>query len=392
VDLPAIHRIARALADSRRPALVVGHRALFPDCSNEIEELVLRCGLPVATSVVAKGIVDEAQPLCLGVLNLFGHRAADRYLRDADCVIAVGESFMENTCNYYERELVPPGGVIHIDSDISQMGRVYPMETGAAGNIRASLRALADRLHSMEYAAPVDPAQIARLKLDTEHFAEAECSCSDTPIKPQRFFTELESCFPPEALLQVDIGQNFFWSLRYFKAPRGRYFGTWGFKPMGVGAAGAVGLSLARPDATVICVCGDGSMQMNGMELGTAVNYNLPIVWVVFNDGRLNMVHMAQGISYQERYVASTMKNPDFVAWARAFGARGYRVVAPGHIGEAIGRACEQPGPAVVELHIDPEELPPLKPRSLLMAREMGLNVADSPVASRAFRKVLDER
>ena len=146
------------------------------------------------------------------------------------------------------------------------------------------------------------------------------------------------------------------------------------------------------PGKRICCVCGDGALQMNGMEVAVAAERNLPVTWVVFNDQRLNMVHMAQGMSYGERYVATTMRNPLFSQWARSFGLREYRIDKPGEIVRVLNEAFSGEGPALVDLAIDGDEILPIKPRAILLAQKTGLKVADSRVAARAFRKVLDER
>jgi len=392
VDTEQVEKAAEMIAASARPALIVGHRAVFPDASPEIDSLVSELGIPVATTVTGKGVLDESHPLCLGVLHLFGHRLPSKYLEKADCVVAVGENFMENACNYYDPGIVPSGGIVQIDDNPHQVGKIYPLALGVGGDIKATLKHLCSVLKSRGYNCPVGPGDIASLKEQTEHFAEPTLISDAVPLKPQRFFRELSEALPDGAALQVDIGKNFFWSLRYFKARKGAFFGTWAFQSMGVGAAAAVGLSLARPGKPVVCVCGDGSMQMNGMEIATAVHYKLPVTWVVFDDRRLNMIYLAQGLCYEERYIASEMTNPDFVQWAQSYGATAIRVDSPAEIRPALDQVLECRGPALIALNIDSDEILPLKPRVVLMTKKMGLDITDSSVSSRAFRKILDER
>jgi acetolactate synthase-1/2/3 large subunit len=392
VDDGALEQAARMLAAASRPAIIAGRRAAFPSAARELKTLVEEFRIPLAATVVAKGLLDEAHPLNLGTLHMFGHRAPDRYLKESDCVLAVGESFEEYSCNYYDSELFPPGRLVHLDCAPGQIGRFYPVALGIEGSIRASLARLAEKLRHLDRQGQVTDQMILDLKGSTRHFGEAEMSSDAEPIKPQRLMAELREHLPPEALVQTDMGQNFFWTLRYFAAPEGRYFGSWGFMPMGSGVAGCIGLALGRPGKRVVCVCGDGAMQMNGMDVATAVEWELPVTWVVLEDGRLGMVHMAQGLSFGERYIATRMHNPNFQAWAEALGARGYRVEKPSETGAVLDAAFAGQGPAVVSVRVDADELLPIKPRVLLLAKKMGLNVEDSRTASRAFRKVLDER
>jgi acetolactate synthase-1/2/3 large subunit len=393
VDLEGVRRLVGLLMEAERPALVVGRRARLAGAGPAVRRLMDDFGIPVTTSVVAKGMVPEDAPLSLGTLHMFGHRAADKYLYEADLVVAAGESFEEYTSNYYEEELIPAAGLVHIDSAPYEIGRNYPVRLGIVGHVAATLEALCQELEAAGYAPRPLASQVTALKESTRHFNDPGRESPDFPLKPQRLFAALGDLAEDHSfLVQTDMGQNFFWSLRQLQVRDDRYFGTWGFMPMGSGVAGAVGLALARPGTRVVCVCGDGSMQMQGMEIATAVERNLPVTWVVLNDGRLNMVHMAQGLSYGERYIATEMRNPAFARWAESHGARGLQVEDAAGLTELLGQALTGEGPVVVDVPIDGDELLPVKPRLILLAKKMGLDVSDSRTACRALRKVLDER
>ena len=392
VDHRAVAKAADLIAVSRRPVIVVGHRARLPDASAEIVRLAERFDIPVATTVVSKSLISEHHPLSLGVLHLFGHRLPNKVLKVSDCVIAVGENFMQAVTHHYDPELLPSGRLVQIDCCTSQMGKIYPMAVGVPGTIRTSVARLHEELESRDYRAEFVATELEGLKLETRHFSESEMTSDDDVFKPQRLMWEIGENLPENAVIQVDIGQNFFWTLRYLRARQGNYFGTWGIQSMGVGAAGCVGLALARPGQRVVCICGDGSMQMNGAEFGAAQSMGLPITWVVVNDHRLNMVHFAQGFSFGERYIATTMQSPDFSKWAKAYGAPGFSVAHARDLKAALQAAWDCPGPSLVQVSVDADEIPPIKPRTLLLAKEMGLDLSDSKVTARAFRKVLDER
>jgi acetolactate synthase I/II/III large subunit len=393
LDPDAVSRIAGRLMRSKRPAIIVGKRAVLPWAGHEIQKLMDAMGIPVATTAVAKGMVDESHPMALGTLHLFGHRLPDRYLYESDCIIAVGEGFDEYSSNYFEEELLPKQHLIQIDSNPTEIGRIYQVADATTGNIPRILQGLLQELEKRSWQCPTALKQVvSALKKKSNYFSEPEMDSNAVPIKPQRFYRDLAEAAGEDVVIQADMGQNFFWGLRYFKASPRRYFAGWGWMPMGSGVAGAIGLSYGLPGKRICCVCGDGAMQMNGMEVAVAAENNLPVTWVVFNDQRLNMVHMAQGMSYGERYNATTMQNPDFSQWARSFGLREYRIEKPEETVQVLKEAFSGDGPSLVDLVIDGDEILPIKPRAILLAQKTGLKIADSRVAAKAFRKVLDER
>ena len=137
--------------------------------------------------------------------------------------------------------------------------------------------------------------------------------------------------------------------------------------------AAAIGGKLAAQERPVVVVCGDGDFQMHGMEVMTAVNYRIPVVWIILANGSLGMIRDLQKTTYQGRLIASEFVNPDFVKLADAFGARGYQVDRPGEIEPAVRAALHEQHPAIIAIAVDPDEAPPSKPRMLAMERSLGL-------------------
>jgi acetolactate synthase-1/2/3 large subunit len=146
-----------------------------------------------------------------------------------------------------------------------------------------------------------------------------------------------------------------------------------GLAAMGSGVAAVIGGKLARPDRPAICVCGDGDLQMHGMEIATATSYGLPVIWLVLENGMLGMIKDVQVSSYRNRRIAHTFFQPDLVKLAEALGGIGLRAVAPGEVRAAVEAALSATGPVVIAVPIDPDEMPPTKPRMLAIERSMGL-------------------
>ena len=146
-----------------------------------------------------------------------------------------------------------------------------------------------------------------------------------------------------------------------------------GLAAMGSATAACVGGKLGRPQSPVVCLCGDGDFHMTGMEVATAANHGIPVIWVILKNSRLGMIHDVQTVSYQNRYVAATFADTDFVSLAHALGGEGYRVDGPEDIAKTMSEALDRRGPVVVEVLIDNAEMPPMKPRMLALKRSLGI-------------------
>jgi acetolactate synthase-1/2/3 large subunit len=162
---------------------------------------------------------------------------------------------------------------------------------------------------------------------------------------------------------------------------------------MGWAVAGAVGAKAARPDLPVVCVSGDGAFLMSAMECSTAANAGLPVIWLVMNDSRLGIIYDLQKGLYGGRVSSTTFRNPDLVQFARSFGIQGRVIEQPGELAESLRAAVLAGGSAVFDIRFDPDVIPPVRPRSLLITRDMGLpNPTPGPETMRALIKLLSEK
>jgi acetolactate synthase-1/2/3 large subunit len=171
----------------------------------------------------------------------------------------------------------------------------------------------------------------------------------------------------------ADIGNTLVWAERNLMSfPDGQFVCLTGLSAMGSATAAIIGGKLGRPTAPAVCLCGDGDFHMTGMEVATAASHKIPVVWVVLKNDQLGMIHNNQALTYQNRYIASDFSSTDFAAFAEAVGAKGLRVDGADGVLDAVASALEEPGPAVIEVRIDAEELPPTKPRMMALKRSMG--------------------
>jgi acetolactate synthase I/II/III large subunit len=397
VDERSLRRAADLLKNARRPGMLVGGGAVTSGAFGEVLALAERLGIPVGTSLRGKGAIPEDHPLSLGCVGLYGTRAANSYLRSGlDVLLAVGVSFHEFTTHVWDPAFQPKTALIQMDIDPAEIGKNYPVDLALVGDARALLRGILSAMDGALAAPEGRRDEIVRFKKEHEYFDEPAMRSKDSPLKPQRAMVELREALPPETIVFTDIGNNLTWVERCFQAVRpGTVVSLSGLAAMGSGVAAVVGGKFAAPDRPVVCVCGDGDFQMNGMEVLTAVNYRLPVIWVILNNSRLSMIYDIQKLMFQGRYIASTFHGADFVGLARAMGADAYQVSQPGELGDVVRTALAGGNPTIIDVAIDPEELPPMKPRMMALERSIGLPEPTKTISwasVKAFFGMLKER
>ena len=360
------------LLKASKPAILVGYGAASaPKANNSLVNLAEQLGTPVATTLRAKGIFPEDHPLALGCVGLYGTHAANSYLRSGiDVLLSLGTSFHEFTSHCWDSTFIPSKALIQVDIDPTEIGKNYPVTLALVGDVNTILEALIAEIGSARRKGD----DIRAFKDTNDYFREDAMFSDSVPVKPQRLMKELRDVLPRDVVVFADIGNTLTWAERYFQAySEGRFIALSGLAAMGSASAACIGGKLGRPRSPVICMCGDGDFHMTGMEVATAANHGIPVIWVILKNSRLGMVYDIQSVSYQSRYISATFSDTDFVLLARALGGLGYHVEKPSEIGTVIKEALQKQGPVVIEVTIDNTEIPPMKPRMLALRRSLGL-------------------
>jgi acetolactate synthase I/II/III large subunit len=368
VDREAIDRAARTLAASEVPCILAGHGAMLSDASDPLLKLAHALQAPVATSPKGKGVFPEQDPLSLGVLGFGGHDLAERYIETAgvDALLVVGSSMNEFVTNAWTLRMDPRTAIIQVDIDPAAIGRNYRSQVGVVGDARASLEELVQRIGGGRASAPSlghrSTARLHELRQTVPRHLAAESIESDSvPIKPQRLVKELRAAMPDDAMLFVDNGTAIVWATHYFEARvPGTVFLDLGLAAMGSAVAGVVGGALADRSRRAVALVGDAAFAMNGIEVHTAVEERLPVVWVVLNNGGHGMVHQGDVLMKGRDLGVSLFRVPiDAAAFARSLGARGVRVSTPAAFRDALGEALTAEEPTVIDAVIDAAEAVP---------------------------------
>jgi acetolactate synthase-1/2/3 large subunit len=379
-DVLATYRISAEYFDRRRvidaanelvhansPMILIGAGAIASGACQEIQELAEMLSIPVATTPKAKGAFPEDHPLSLGVFGLCGSPLAEKYIKSSqiDVLLVIGASLDKITTSMLKSDIVSLKTLIHINIDSSEIGKNYQSNIPLVGDARIivgeiSIRVLRDLINGKnERKNREEMLNIFRREVGI-YRDSAKLESNNIPVKPQRVIRELQEVFPQDAILFVDAGNHLFWTIHYMKFQRNNSFiAPFGMFITGYATAAAVGGKLAAGDRPVVALVGDGCFQMNGMEVATAVNYNIPVVWIIQNNAKLALVDDFQKLSMGNKSVATTFKQVDFAKFAQSLGAEGYRIDKPNELKELLPKIIEMKKPTVVDCLIDPNEIPP---------------------------------
>ena len=363
-DPSALDKAADMLAGAERPMIIAGYGVTVSAAQDVTARLAERLGAPVANSYLHNDSFPASHPLAVGPLGYMGSKAAMQLMSEADVVLMLGSRInVFGTVPQYGLDFYPTQAqVIQIDIDPGQMGRAKPIDLGIVADAGLAAGELLRRLPD----GGADPSKTARVKqaLDAWNAELQTLSSSDaTPISPRRALSELTAALPGNAVVTTDIGNICSVSNGYlrFEEPR-RFLAAMGFGNCGFALPGALGAKLARPDLPVVALVGDGAWAMGPQEMMTAVEEDLPVVAVVFNNQQWGAEKRNQIDFYDDRFVGTNIGHNldegfNFSEIAKAMKADGVRVSHPGELKEAFTGAFSSGRPAVVEIMVDPEEL-----------------------------------
>jgi len=362
-----IKELAKAIAESSRPVLYVGGGVIWSGASEALKTLAELCEIPVTTTLTALGAFPTGHRLSLGMLGMHGTGYANLAVNECDLLIAVGARFDDRVIGD-PATFAPKAKVAHVDIDPAEIGKNVRYDIPIVGDARTVLESLIPQLSPMKH--PDWLAQISEWKKQWPLTYRRR----QDGIAPQYVIEQISDLTDGEAIITTEVGQNQMWTAQFYKFKKPRSFiSSAGLGTMGFGFPAAIGAQVGRPDRLVIDIAGDGSFQMNIQELATAVQYKLPVKVVILDNGYLGMVRQWQEMFHGRRYSATALEhNPDFVAVAEAYGAKGILVQTEEEVRPALERAFAEPGPVVVDVKVAREAnvfpmVPPNSPISKMI-------------------------
>jgi acetolactate synthase-1/2/3 large subunit len=387
-DQPVVLEALKLLQEAQRPLIVAGHGIQLADAETELLRLAELLQIPVVTSPMGKDVFDSLHQLSAGPNGRNGNYPANAASRNADVILALGTRFDDRSSSAwidgYTYSIPGNTKLIHVDSDPGQIGKNYPAALGIVADVKifmTQLLAAAQGTFTATEAHRGWRARLAGWKDRWQQHIGVHRLSDAVPIRPERLIHELRRALPADGILVSDVGLHHNWLISEFDTRRPRtLLHSWGFGSMGFGVAGGLGAKLAASDRPVAVMCGDGGFLMLPSAVATAVEYNIPVVWIIWNNiGYVSIRDQQVAHFGKDREIVTSFRcetdqsllSTNFAMMARSMGAEGFTVERPQDLAGRIEAAINCNRPTVLDVRVDREakltatgswQLPPLAP------------------------------
>ena len=354
---PAPEEYAKAIElihNSKRPVILAGHGILVSGALPEVRELVERAGIPVALTLLGLGAFPASHPLNLGMMGMHGEAWVNHTIQDADLLLALGMRFDDRVTGNL-KTYAPNAKKIHVEIDPAEINKNVKVDVGLVGDLREVLHELIPHVESIDRSEWLG--YIDRLKGDS-----AVRDIQNLPDSGHLYAAHVindlwRETRHSDTVVVTDVGQHQMWEAQYYKHEEPRSLITsGGLGTMGFALPAAIGVKVARPEAEVWAVVGDGGFQMTMAELATMVQENLKVHIAIINNGYLGMVRQWQEFFYERNYQATPLLNPDFVKLGEAYGIRSMAVTKRSEVVPAVESARKHDGPALIDFKVEQED------------------------------------
>tara|TARA_B100000965_G_scaffold381160_1_gene378349 strand:- start:128 stop:1825 length:1698 start_codon:yes stop_codon:yes gene_type:complete len=355
-----IKKAVDLLMAAKRPIFYTGGGVVQGNSAAELTELVRKMGFPCTNTLMGLGGFPGDDPLFVGMLGMHGTYEANMAMHHADVVMAIGARFDDRVTNHTGK-FCPNAKIIHVDVDPASIAKNIPVDIPIVGPVDQVLKEMLDQLEKTEDKPDLQALEAWWKQIDAwRAYHGLRYETKPDVLKPQTVIEELYRVTNGEAIITSDVGQHQMFAAQYYKYkyPR-QWINSGGLGTMGFGLPAAMGCLVAKPDKTVACVTGEGSIQMNIQELSTCLQYHFPVKIVNLNNQSLGMVRQWQDMQYQGRHSSSTYEEslPDFIKLAESYGHVGIRVTKPDQLQGAMEEAFSLKDRLVfLDISVDPTE------------------------------------
>lgn len=364
IDNETAKEIVEKLIKAENPLIYAGGGIMLADASKELKELAEHFDIPVAYTLMGKGAISDDHPLALGMTGFWGTKFVNDMCLHADLILALGTRFSEADCSSWEPEYtfnIPKTKLIHIDIDPNEIGRNYPTEIGIVADLKQALSVInrvAKELVPNGKENKELKQKISQYKQEFRKQNEEHIRNDCYPMRPERILQEVREVLPRNAFITTDVGWNKNGVGQQFPVyEAGTIFTPGGYCTMGFGAPAALGVKIAHPDKVVVSLVGDGGFGQNPALLATAVEENIPVVWVIMNNHAFGTIAGLEKAHFDTTYGTVFRKDgkpysPDYAAIAKAYGVEGVKVQAAAEFKPALQRAIEANKPFVIDVEM----------------------------------------
>ena len=373
-DPADIDKALTMLGAAQKPVIFIGHGVTLAEAGPELMELVERLTIPVISSPNGMGCIPMAHPLSLGFIGRNGTFPANQAGRHADLVLAVGARFDDRSSSSWIPGYswnFPSTKLIHVDIDGDEIGRNYVPDLGIVADAGSFLRQMLGATETVLGSVPERRSWLADLegwRQEWNDFIKPNFELKTSPLRPEQVVADTRAVLPDNAIISLDSGVHHNWFMQFWEAREPQtMLNSWGFSAMGFGVSGILGAKLAAPDRPCVAICGDGGFTMTPHVLCTAIEYDIPCTWVVWNNFAWSAIRDIQYGMFGGREIGTGFYrgdnqepyNPDFAAIARACGVHGTTVTKSNDFKDALEHAVASGKPALIDVHVDAEVRPP---------------------------------
>jgi acetolactate synthase I/II/III large subunit len=360
-SMEGIQAAIELLMQAKKPVIFAGNGVLLSEATEELRQFIELSRIPIATTLMGKGIFPEDHPLSLGMTGIWGAREANNTTREADVILAIGTAFGEADCSSWDQKhtfLIPDSKLIQIDIDPQEIGKIYPVEIGIVGDAKATLKELTCALRSSGHKVTTIPSDVIEKRRQSwrDELAKSQDDGSK-PIHPARLLKELVKVLPEDAVVVTDVGWNKNGAGQQLKSLKPASFITsGGMATMGFSPGAAVGAKIGAPERKVVCLVGDGGLLSALGALATAVELDTPVLFVLFNNFCYSTIRTV-GTTYFNNAYGTEFRtqdgkpyNPDFPKLAESFEIEGAVVIEPDDLPNALEKAFAAKGSYMLEV------------------------------------------
>ncbi|MCR5262161.1 MAG: biosynthetic-type acetolactate synthase large subunit [Candidatus Gastranaerophilales bacterium] len=353
-----ISRALQLLCKAKRPVIISGGGVLHSDAQNELQKLAEILHVPVTNTLMGIGTFKPESPLALGMMGMHGEYAANLSVSECDVLCAIGTRFSDRITGNIKK-FAPDAEVIHIDIDPCSISKNVRVDIPIVGDAKNVISAMLNEYENEKY--DINAEEKGRwLDLIAERKkVQPELAAKSDMLNPVTVINKIyEVTKDLDPIISTEVGQHQMWTAQLYKFDKPRRLVTsGGLGTMGFGFPAAMGASVAMKDKVVIDIAGDGSIQMNIQELATCVDYNIPVIIAVINNGWLGMVRQWQERIFHEHYSQTKISSPDYVKLAEAYGALGFKVEKEEDIEPVLKKAIAAKRPTIIDFRVEPFEM-----------------------------------
>lgn len=349
-----VKKLKQDLLEKRQLGLLIGYGCVRSHAEKELMEFIEKFQIPFMCTMDAKGLCPEDHSLSLGVFGTSGDPGANDYFENSHTILAVGNAFAQNATFDFREDLFTGKTLMHINIDRNEINKVYPADYSLVSDARLAMESIVKELGQ-------EIQVVEKKSIKRDKWYDQEINYSGTKIHPGELSRVLSQHLPENAIVLGDAGSHMLWLSTYLNLQKNqRYQNPGSFGPMASHTNGAMGVKCANPAKTVVAAVGDGCYLMAGFELLTAVQYNIPVIWIIFNNSEFNVIKKFLLNMYKD-HAYMEFKNPDFQQYAQACGARGYRVDRIEDFPSVFEEAVALNEPTIIDVVVESEVYPPFR-------------------------------